>query len=84
MVMEVKYVLWTGLRLQPISATNALPNACMRLKAMQEKAVKVSTLDHKAIMEEATKHVRLEYEEEDEDKSNEDSEESRESESKSN
>jgi hypothetical protein len=45
-----------------------------------KKAIKVSTLDHEAITEEATKHDRLEYEEEDEDKSDEDSEESEESE----
>ncbi len=53
----------TGLHLQPISTTNALPNACARVKAMQKKAIKVSTLDHKAIMEETTKRDRLEYEE---------------------
>ncbi len=59
MVLEVKYVY-------------ALPNACARLEAMWKKAVRVLTLDHKAIMEEATKHDRLEYEEDDEDESNED------------
>jgi hypothetical protein len=46
---------------------------------MQKKAIKVSTLDHEAIMEEATKHDRLEYEEDDVHESNEDSEESEES-----
>jgi hypothetical protein len=75
--------LQTGLQLQPISTTNALPNACARVKAMRKKAIKVSTLDHKAIMEEATKRDRLEYEYEDVHKSNEDSEESEESDSKS-
>jgi hypothetical protein len=82
-VVEVKYVLRTCLQLQPISMTNALPNACARVKAMQKKAIKVSTLDHKAIMEEATKRDRLEDEEEDVHESNEDSEESKESDSKS-
>jgi hypothetical protein len=74
------HAIWqhNGLKLQPISATNALPNACTRLKATQKKAIKVSTLDHKVIMEEATKCNRLEYKEDNEDKSNEDSEESKE------
>jgi hypothetical protein len=56
--------------------TNALTNACARVKAMLKKAIKVFTLDHEVIMEEATKRDRLEYKKEDEDKSNEDSEES--------
>jgi hypothetical protein len=30
-VVEVKYVFRTGLQLQPINATNALPSACARL-----------------------------------------------------
>jgi hypothetical protein len=83
-VVEVKYVLQTGLQLQPISTTNALPkNAFARVEAMRKKAIKVSPLDHEAIMEKATKHDRLEYEEDDVHKSNEDSEESKESDSKS-
>jgi hypothetical protein len=73
-VVEVKYVLRTGLQLQPISTTNAVPNACARVKATQKKAIKVSTLDHEAIMEEATKHDRLENKKDYEDESNEDSE----------
>ncbi len=80
MVMEVKYVLWTGLQLQPISTLNALPNVCARVQATRKKAIKVLTLDHKVIMEKATKRDRLEYEEEDEDERDEDSEESKESE----
>ena len=83
MVVEVKYVLQTGLQLQPISTTNALPNACARVKAMRKKAIKVSTLDHEAIMDEATKRDRLEYEEDDVHGSNEDSKKSKESDSKS-
>ncbi len=82
-VVEVKYVLRTGLQLQPISRTYALPNACARVKAMRKKAFKVSTLDHTAIMEEATRHDRLEYEEDDVHENDEDSEESKESDSKS-
>jgi hypothetical protein len=82
-VVEVKYVLQTGLQLQPISTTNALPNACARVQATWKKAIKVSTLDREAIMEEATKCDRLEYEEDTVYKSDKDSEESDESDSKS-
>ncbi len=71
------------MQLQPISTLNPLPNTCARVEATRKKAIKVSTLDHKGIMEEATKHDRLEYKEEDEDKRDEDSEESKESESES-
>ena len=60
-VVEVKYVMWTGLQLQSISTTNVLPLACARAEATRKKAVQVSPLDHKAIMEEASKHDRLEY-----------------------
>jgi hypothetical protein len=63
--------------------TNALPNACTRVKARRKKAIKILTLGHEGIMEEATKRDRLEYEEDNEDESNEDSEESKESDSKS-
>ena len=52
MVMEVKHILWTGLWVQPISTTNALPCACARIETMQKKAVKASSLDHKAMMPE--------------------------------
>jgi hypothetical protein len=79
-VVEVKYVLQTGLQLQPISTSNALPNACARVEAMRKKAIKELSLDHEGIMEEATTHNRLEYKEEDEDKRDEYSEESKESE----
>ncbi len=70
----------TGLQLQPISMLNALPNACARVKAMWKKDIKVLTLDHEAIMEEAAKRDRLEHKEEEEDESGEDSEESEENE----
>jgi hypothetical protein len=35
--VEVKYVMQTGLQLQPISTTNALPLTCARAEATQEK-----------------------------------------------
>ena len=44
-----------------INVTNALPLACARAEATRKKAVKVSLLDHKAIMEEVSKRDRLEY-----------------------
>ncbi len=86
-VVEVKYVLQTGMGLQPVIERNALPNTCTRLKATQKKAVRELPLDHEAIMEEASKHDRLEYKEESEDeskdKSNKDSKECEESKSES-
>ena len=60
-IIEVKYVMRTGLQLQPISTTNVLPIACARAEATRKKAMKVSPLDHKVIMEEASKRNRLEY-----------------------
>ncbi len=65
-VVEVKHILQTGLQVQPISATNALPGTCASQEATRKKAVKVSSVDHKAIMEEASKRNRLEYENKDE------------------
>ena len=65
--MEVKHILRTGLRVQPISATNALPRTCASQEATRKKALKVLSLDHEAIMEEASKQDRLEYKDEDED-----------------
>jgi hypothetical protein len=50
---------------------------------MRKKAIKVLTLDHEAIMEEAANRDRLEYEEDDVHESDEESEESEESDSKS-
>jgi hypothetical protein len=87
-VVEAIYVWRTGLQLQPINVTNALPLACARAEATRKKAVKVSLLDHKAIMEEVSKRDRLEYKDDNndndksEEESNEENEESK-SESKS-
>ena len=53
------------------------------LRQMRKKAIKVLTLDHEAIMEEAANRDRLEYEEDDVHESDEDSEKSKESDSKS-
>ena len=53
-VAEVKYVLQTGLLVQPIRATNAAPLTCARAEATQKKAVKVLSLDQEAIMEEVS------------------------------
>jgi hypothetical protein len=79
--------LQTGLHVQPMSMTNALPLACRRTKTTRKKATKILSLDHEAIMEEVSKCDRLEYKKESKDKSmdksNRDSEESEESKSKS-
>ena len=50
MVVEVKNILWMGLRVQPISVKNALPRACVRIEATRKKAMKASSLDHEGIM----------------------------------
>jgi hypothetical protein len=84
-VVKIKYVMRTDLQLQQISTTNALPLACARAEATQKKTVKVLPLDHEGIMEEVSKHGRLEYDEnnDDNDKRKEESdEESEENESK--
>ena len=66
-VVEVKYGMRTGLQLQLISATNALPLACARAEATKKKTMKVSPLDHDVIMKEANKCNRLEYNNNDDD-----------------
>jgi hypothetical protein len=53
MVVKVMYVLQTGVQLQGISNKNKLPQTCNRMEAMWQKAVRVSLLDHEAIMDEA-------------------------------
>jgi hypothetical protein len=73
-VAEVRYVLQSGLHLQPISTTNKLTMACQRREATQKKAVKVTFQDHEAIMEEESKRDRLEYDDNNDDKSEEKSE----------
>jgi hypothetical protein len=78
-------VLRSGLQLEEISETNKLPRACNRLEATQKNAGKISMQEHETIMEEAARHDRLEYndddgseededEDEDEDSENEDDE----------
>jgi hypothetical protein len=77
-VVEVKHVLRTGLRVQPISTTNTLPLTCTRADAMRKNAMKVSSLDHEKNMEEASKRDRLQqgHDDESEEDSDEESEES--------
>ncbi len=60
-VVKVRYVLRTGLEMEKISTRNKLPQACKRLDAMRKKVHKIASQDHDAIMEEARKHNRLEY-----------------------
>ena len=52
-IVKVRHVLQTGLHLQLISVANKLPQACNRMEAMRQKMLKVTHLDHDAIMEEA-------------------------------
>ncbi len=63
MVVEVMYVLQSGLQMEEISATNKLPLTCNRLDTMRKKAVKISTQEHEAIMEEAGRWDRLDFSE---------------------
>jgi hypothetical protein len=60
-VVEVRHVLQTGLKMEEINTRNKLPQACNRLDAMRKKARKIASQDHEAIMEEAKKCNRLEY-----------------------
>ncbi len=74
----MRYVLQTGVQMQEISGVNKLPQACNRMEATRQRAVKVRSLDHDAIMEEASRHDRLEYDDDEDDKDNESEEESEE------
>ena len=60
-VVEVKHVLQTGLKLQPISMTNKLPVTCNIAEATRLKAVMVALTDHDIIMDEAMRRDVLEY-----------------------
>jgi hypothetical protein len=63
-LIEVRYVLLTGLKMEDISNTNPLPQACNRLDTTWQKAQRVSLLEHEKIMEEAGRRDRLEYDNE--------------------
>ncbi len=56
-------MLWSGLQLEEISATNELPLACNRLDVMRKRAVQITTQEHEAIMEEAGRRNRLKFSE---------------------
>ena len=71
MVVEVRYVLLTGLEMEEVSAMNTLPQACNRVKAKRQKVTRVTLLDHEAIMEEAERRDRLEYGDDEEEESDE-------------
>jgi len=75
-IVEMRYVLQTGLELQGISRTNKLPSTCNTAVATRQKAVMIARLDHDIIMEEAIQRDVLEYdsanEEEDESSDEED------------
>ena len=72
----MRYVLQTGVQMQEISGVNKLPNACNRMEATRQGALKLRSLDHDAIMEEASRRDRLEYDDDEDDEDNESEEES--------
>ena len=80
-------MLRSGLQLLPISANNKLPNTCNKPAAKAAGAVKVSSDDHDAILDEAVRRDRLEFdsdsseEEESDEEDDEESEEEQESQS---
>jgi hypothetical protein len=62
-VVEVRHVLWSGLQLEEISATNKLPLTCNRLQATRKRAGKIATQEHEEIVEEAGRRDRLDFNE---------------------
>ncbi len=60
-VVKVRHVLWSGLQLEKISATNKLPLACNRLEATRKRVGKTATHEHEEIMEEAGRRNRLDF-----------------------
>jgi hypothetical protein len=53
-------VLRAGFKMEGTSTQNIFPITCNRLEATWKKALRVSTMDHVAIMEEAGRRNRLE------------------------
>ena len=76
MVVEVKYVLQPGFKMNDISPENQLPWTCSRMETTRQKAKRVSILDHKEIMEKAEKRGWLVYDNDNAEESNEDKSES--------
>ena len=60
-IIEVSYVLQSGLQLKEICATNTLPWACNQLEATRKNAGKFSMQEHETIVEEAVRRNRREY-----------------------
>ena len=62
-VIDVRHVLQSGLQLEleEINATNKLPLACNRMDTAWKRAVKITTQEHEAIVEEAVRCDRLEF-----------------------
>ena len=83
MIFEVWHVLQTGLQMQEISGDNQLPRACNRTEATRQRALKVRSMDHDAIMEEASRRDPLEYDDNKDDNEDDESEEESEKESES-
>ena len=70
-MIEVRFVLLTGLEMEEVSAANPLPRACNRMDAIGQEAHRVTVFDHEANMEEAERRDQLEYDEEEEQSNNE-------------
>ena len=62
--------------MQEISGVNKLPRVCSRMEATRLRALKVTSLDHDAIMEEVSRCNQLEYDDNEDEEDNESEEES--------
>ena len=74
-VVDVAHVLRTGLVLLPLSDTNKLPGGlakAVKRDATEQRAAKVDPEDHEAIMAEALKRDRLDYDESESESESED------------
>ena len=60
-VVRMQHVVAPDLLLEPVSASNTLPNTCAKQKARDLGAVRVSDHDHDVLMEEARRRDLLEH-----------------------
>ena len=78
-IVRVQQVVAANLHLEPISATNKLPNTCDKPKATKLKAEKLTDHDNDVILEEIDRRERIEHDEleddEDEDESEDEADE---------
>ena len=76
-IVEVRHVLQTSVQMQEISGENKLPRACNRMEAMRQRLLKVRSLEHDAILEEASRRDWLEYDDNEDNEDNKSKEESK-------